>query len=83
MLGPPHHCWAYLAWVSGRETLYLGSSIIIINYLALSAGIGGAGWDGWQHGTLDDTSFLGMPSKLIHLDVGLPSLLVFSGVKYI
>jgi len=29
----------------------------------------GAGWDGWQKGTLDDASFLG---RAIRIDVGFP-----------
>jgi hypothetical protein len=41
MLGLPPCCWAHLAGVSGGENLYLGSSIIIIIYPALSAAIGG------------------------------------------
>jgi hypothetical protein len=42
--GLPPSGWAYLVGVSGGENVYLGSSILIINYPALSAAIGG--WDG-------------------------------------
>ena len=41
MLGPAPRCWVHLAGVSGGENIYLGSSILIINYPALSTAIGG------------------------------------------
>jgi hypothetical protein len=44
MLGLPPSGWAYFVGVSGGENVYLGSSILIINYPALSAAIWG--WDG-------------------------------------
>jgi hypothetical protein len=47
MLGALIHCWVHLAGVSGGEKSYSGSSIIIINYPALSLAIGGRdGMDG-------------------------------------
>jgi hypothetical protein len=44
MLDFPYHCWAQLAGISGEEKSYLGSNILIINYPALSAAIGGRYW---------------------------------------
>jgi hypothetical protein len=41
MLGAPPRCWARLAGVSSGEKTYLGSSILINIYPALSAAIGG------------------------------------------
>jgi len=41
MLGALIHHWVQLVGVSGGENLYSGSSIIIINYPALSLAIGG------------------------------------------
>jgi hypothetical protein len=41
MLGALIHCWVQLAGVSGGEKTYLGSSIIIKIYPALSLAIGG------------------------------------------
>ena len=41
MLGVPHHCWACLAGVSGGEKIYLGSSMIMEIYPAVSLVIGG------------------------------------------
>jgi hypothetical protein len=47
MLGALIHCWVQLAGVSGGEKTYLGSSIIIKIYPALSLAIGGRdGMDG-------------------------------------
>jgi hypothetical protein len=47
MLGALIHCWVHLAGVSGREKTYLGSTIIIKIYPALSLAIGGReGMDG-------------------------------------
>ena len=53
MLGVPIHCWVQLVGVWGREKTYLGSSIIIKIYPALSLAIGG-GQNGWWRGTLGD-----------------------------
>jgi hypothetical protein len=41
LLGALPRCWAHLAGVSGREKMYLGCSIIIKIYHALSLAIGG------------------------------------------
>ena len=41
MLGAPSCCWVDLAGISGGEKTYLGSSILINVYPALSAAIGG------------------------------------------
>jgi hypothetical protein len=41
MLGVPSCCWVHLAEILGREKTYLGSSILINIYPALSAAIGG------------------------------------------
>ncbi len=47
MLGLPAHHWVHLAGISGGEILYLGSSIFVIIYPALSAAIRGRdGMDG-------------------------------------
>ena len=47
MLGALIHCWVQLAGVLGGEKTYLGSSIIIKIYPALSLAIGGRdGMDG-------------------------------------
>jgi hypothetical protein len=47
MMGLPPRCWAHLVGISGEEKIYLGSSIIIIIYPALSAAMGGRdGMDG-------------------------------------
>ena len=47
MPGLPPHCWVHLVGVSGGQKIYLGSSIIIKNYPALSAAMGGQdGMDG-------------------------------------
>jgi hypothetical protein len=83
MLGLPPHCWTHLAGVSGEEILYLGSSILIKIYPTLSAAIWGRDWmDGgkpnWM--TLPEKE---VSSELIHIHVGLPFLLVFSGIKHI
>ena len=40
MLGALIHCWVHLAGVSGGEKTYLGSSIFIKVYPALSLAIG-------------------------------------------
>jgi hypothetical protein len=77
------HYWAHLAGISVRETLYLGSSIIVIIYPGLSAAIWGRdGMDGskpnWM--TLPEKE---VSSELIHIHVGLLFLLVFSGIKHI
>jgi hypothetical protein len=50
MLGALIHCWVQLAGVSGGEKTYLGSSIIIKIYPALSLAIGGQ--DGMDGGAL-------------------------------
>jgi hypothetical protein len=47
MLGAPIHCWVQLAGPWGGKKTYLGSSIIIKIYPALSLAIGGGdGMDG-------------------------------------
>ena len=47
MLGVLIHCWVHLAGVLGRENTYLGSTIIMKIYPALSLAIGGQeGMDG-------------------------------------
>ena len=43
MMGMPH-CWAHLACISGGEILYLGSSILIVNFPAFTAAIWGWDW---------------------------------------
>jgi hypothetical protein len=68
--------------VSGEEILYLGYSILIKIYPTLSAAIGGRdGMDGskpnWM--TLPEKE---VSSELIHIHVGLPSSLVFRGIKH-
>jgi hypothetical protein len=44
MLMLPPFCWVHLACDSGWKYIYLKSSILIINYSAISAGIGGRNW---------------------------------------
>ena len=46
MLGLPPHCWAHLVGVLDKEKKYLGSTVLIKNYPALSPTIrGGDGVD--------------------------------------
>jgi hypothetical protein len=47
-------CWVHLAGVSGGVKSYSGFIIIIKIYPALSATVGGAGWDGLQQAPVDD-----------------------------
>ena len=65
MLGLAPQRWAHLAGISGGENIYLGSRIIIKNYPALSAAIGGR--DGMDAGRAlwMTLPFWELPSKLM------------------
>ena len=47
-MGLPQSCWAHLAGTSGWKNIYLGLSILIIIYPAISTSIWG--WDGMDGG---------------------------------